>query len=77
VLHVRVVSPPDRTARLVAALAANSGVQNLVVMKGTAQLPDGDAVQFDAQNRPANPVLRELRGLDLSGQPGATGSRWD
>lgn len=66
-LHVRVVSPPDRTARLVAALAANSGVQNLVVMKGVARLPDGDAVQFDVQNRSANPVLRELRGLDLDG----------
>jgi uncharacterized hydrophobic protein (TIGR00271 family) len=67
VLHVRVVSPPDRTARLVAALAANPGVQNLVVMKGAARVPDGDAVQFDVQNRSANPVLRELRGLDLDG----------
>jgi uncharacterized hydrophobic protein (TIGR00271 family) len=67
VLHVRVVSPPDRTARLVAAMAANSGVQNLVVIKGAARLPDGDAVQFDVQNQSANPVLRELRGLDLDG----------
>jgi uncharacterized hydrophobic protein (TIGR00271 family) len=67
VLHVRVVSPPDRTARLVAALAADPGVQNLVVLKGTARRPDGDAVQFDVLNRSANPVLRELRALDLDG----------
>jgi len=67
VLHVRVVSPPDRTARLVAGLTADPGVQNLVVLKGAARLPDGDAVQFDVQNRSANPVLRELRGLDLDG----------
>lgn len=66
-LHVRVVSPPGRTARLVAALAADPGVQNLVVLKGAARRPDGDAVQFDVLNRSANPVLRELRALDLDG----------
>jgi len=67
VLHVRVVSPPGRTARLVAALAADPGVQNLVVLKGAARRPDGDAVQFDVLDRSANPVLRELRALDLDG----------
>jgi len=67
VLHVRVVSPPDRTARLVAALGAHSGVQNLVVIKGTARLPDGDSVQFDVHDQSANPVLRQLRSLDLDG----------
>jgi uncharacterized hydrophobic protein (TIGR00271 family) len=67
VLHVRVVSPPGRTASLVAALAADPGVQNLVVLKGAARRPDGDAVQFDVLNRSANPVLRELRALDLDG----------
>jgi uncharacterized hydrophobic protein (TIGR00271 family) len=67
VLHVRVVSPAGRTARLVAALAADPGVQNLVVLKGAARRPDGDAVQFDVLNRSANPVLRELRALDLDG----------
>ena len=66
-LHVRVVSPPGRTASLVAALAADPGVQNLVVLKGAARRPDGDAVQFDVLNRSANPVLRELRALDLDG----------
>jgi uncharacterized hydrophobic protein (TIGR00271 family) len=67
VLHVRVVSPPGRTASLVAALAADPGVQNLVVLKGAARRPDGDAVQFDVLDRSANPVLRELRALDLDG----------
>jgi uncharacterized hydrophobic protein (TIGR00271 family) len=52
---------------LVAALAADPGVQNLVVLKGAARRPDGDAVQFDVLNRSANPVLRELRALDLDG----------
>ena len=60
-LHVRVVSPPGSTDRLVERLAADPGVRNLVVMRGAARHPDGDAVQFDLLTRFANPVLRELR----------------
>ena len=65
-LHVRVVSPQDLTPRLVAALAAEPGVRNLVVLPGMARRPDGDAVQFDLLNESANPVLRQLRGLQLT-----------
>jgi hypothetical protein len=47
VLHVRIASPPEVTGRLVETLTAHAGVLNLVVLKGTARRPDGDAVQFD------------------------------
>ena len=60
-LHVRVVSPPGSTDHLVERLSANPGVRNLVVMRGAARRPEGDAVQFDLLTRFANPVLRELR----------------
>jgi uncharacterized hydrophobic protein (TIGR00271 family) len=60
-LQVRVVSPPGSTDHLVERLSADPGVRNLVVMRGAARHPDGDAVQFDLLNRFANPVLRELR----------------
>jgi uncharacterized hydrophobic protein (TIGR00271 family) len=60
-LHIRVVSPPGSTDRLVERLSADPGVRNLVVMRGAARRPDGDAVQFDLLTRFANPVLRELR----------------
>ena len=65
-LHVRVVSPPGSTDHLVERLTADPGVRNLVVMRGAARRPEGDAVQFDLLTRFANPVLRELRaeGLD-------------
>jgi len=66
VLHVRVVSPEDVTSRLVAALTAEPGVRNLVVLPGAAHRPDGDAVQFDLRNESANAVLRQLRGLQLN-----------
>jgi uncharacterized hydrophobic protein (TIGR00271 family) len=72
VLHVRVVSPQDLTSRLVAALAAEPGVHNLVVLPGMARRPDGDAVQFDLLNESANPVLRQLRGLQLDSRGSVT-----
>ena len=76
-LHVRVVSPQDVTPRLVAALTAEPGVRNLVVLPGAASSPDGDAVQFDLLNESANPVLRQLRGLHRSGRGSVTGGEAD
>jgi uncharacterized hydrophobic protein (TIGR00271 family) len=60
-LHVRVVSPPGTTEDLVERLTARPGVRNLVVLRGAARRPDGDAVQFDLATRFANPVIKELR----------------
>jgi uncharacterized hydrophobic protein (TIGR00271 family) len=60
-LHVRVVSPPGSTDRLVERLSADPGIRNLVVIRGAARRPDGDAVQFDLLTRFANPVLEEVR----------------
>jgi uncharacterized hydrophobic protein (TIGR00271 family) len=68
VLHVRLVSPPAQTGRLVAELAADPGVHSLVVLPGAARNPPGDAVLFDVQNQSANPVLRRLSGLPHRGQ---------
>jgi uncharacterized hydrophobic protein (TIGR00271 family) len=72
VLHVRVVSPPDLTPRLVTGLTGEPGVRNLVVLPGAATCPDGDAVQFDLLNESANPVLRQLRGLHQDGRGSVT-----
>ncbi len=71
-LHVRVVSPPDLTPRLVTGLTDEPGVRNLVVLPGAATCPDGDAVQFDLLNESANAVLRQLRGLHQDGRGSAT-----
>src|ERR1700735_2220220 len=53
--HVRLVSAPDRTGELVEALAADTGVSNLVVLPGAAHGAAGDAVQFDVGPRPQMP----------------------
>ncbi len=59
------VSPAELTGHLLTRLAAHPGVRNLVLLRGTAQLPDGDAIQFDLLNASANPVLHDLRSLGL------------
>lgn len=64
-IHVRVISPPDRTPRLLETLQSDVGVVSLVVVKGAAQSPLGDAVEFDVINAETNRVLDELRGLEL------------
>jgi uncharacterized hydrophobic protein (TIGR00271 family) len=65
-LHVRLVSPPDLTGRVTGILTADSGVVDLVILRGAARQPDGDAVQFDLQTRSANQVLNQLRDLGLN-----------
>ena len=64
-LHVRIVSPPGVTGRLRDRLAGLPGVNNLIVLEGAAQRPDGDAVFLDVEHGAANPVFRALRGLGL------------
>ena len=64
-LHVRVVSPPSVTGRLLGQLASLPGIQNLIVLEGAGQRPDGDAVLFDVHDNAANPVFRVLRDLGL------------
>jgi uncharacterized hydrophobic protein (TIGR00271 family) len=60
-LHIRVVSPPGTTDRLVETLSVGPGVRNLVVLRGAARRPVGDSVQFDLAVRFANPVLAQVR----------------
>ncbi|MER8187850.1 DUF389 domain-containing protein [Kitasatospora sp. NPDC094015] len=64
-LHVRVVSPPDLTAAAVALLAADPGVLNLVVGRGTVRHPDGDAITCEVLTGAANGILGGLRELRL------------
>jgi uncharacterized hydrophobic protein (TIGR00271 family) len=72
--HVRLVSAPNQTEGLVGLLTSSSGVSNLVVLPGTAQLPDGDAVQFDVRSTSANSVFRQLEALQRD-HGGAVGIR--
>lgn len=63
--HVTVVSPPNLTGEVAELLLRAPGVGNLVVHRGAARRPVGDAVQFDLRQRAANPVFSALRDLGL------------
>lgn len=64
-LHVRLVSPGSATGRLLDRLAGLPGIQNLIVLRGAARRPDGDALLFDVRDGAANPIFRALRDLGI------------
>jgi len=64
-IHVRAVSPPDLTDRLEAALAGDESVLNLVVLRGMARNPDGDAIECDLLAGAANQIMRTFRDLRI------------
>lgn len=68
-MHVRVISPTDRTGAVLAALAGVPDIVNLVVMEGAARSPVGDVVMLDVPNEIANHVIGLLRarGVDRVG----------
>ncbi|MER7276623.1 DUF389 domain-containing protein [Dactylosporangium sp. NPDC000244] len=64
-LHLRVISPPDETERVVGLLTAEAGATNVVVLAGAAREPAGDLVLADVVREAGSPVLEALRGLGL------------
>ena len=64
-LHIRVITAPGLTGRLVDRLSGLPGIRNLIVLEDAARLPPGDAVFLDVDHGAANPVFRALRGLGL------------
>jgi len=65
VLHLRIVSPADRTAEVRALLEAEPGVAHLVILPGTAVRPVGDVVLADIARECADSLLGGLRALGL------------
>jgi uncharacterized hydrophobic protein (TIGR00271 family) len=59
-LHIRIVSPPDTTARVVDYLAKSDSVINLVAFAGAARKPTGDLVTCDVAREDGSIVLAAL-----------------
>ncbi len=64
-IHVRVVIPPVTCQVLLAELETRPAVHNVVVLRGVANRPYGDLVQFDVASEATNEVLGLLRRLDV------------
>ena len=72
VLHLRLICPPDRTAKVMDVLDRSVGVAHMVVFPGAAVRPAGDVVEAD--------LARRVRGRDAHRAgvvgPGRAHSRW-
>src|SRR5262245_52130359 len=64
-LHLRLITPTDRSAVVVDMLGANAAVTHLIVLPGAAREPAGDVVLCDVAREGANAVLDALRGLGI------------
>lgn len=64
-LHLRVITPKDRTEDVCVLLENAPGATNVVVLPGAARQPAGDVIMCDVAREAANGVLDELTELGL------------
>jgi uncharacterized hydrophobic protein (TIGR00271 family) len=64
-LHVRVISPADRTGDVLRIVTGSPAAANVIRLAGAAHAPRGDLVEFDVAREGANGVLDALRELGL------------
>ncbi|MET9255081.1 DUF389 domain-containing protein [Streptomyces sp. NPDC003717] len=68
-LHMRLITPADRTDEVVRLVRETVGTTHLVVLPGAARDPEGDVVLCDVAREAADGLVAGLRdlGLDRSG----------
>ncbi|MER5934342.1 DUF389 domain-containing protein [Streptomyces sp. NPDC002054] len=64
-LHLRMITPADRTEAVVAAVESTVGTTHLVVLPGAARDPRGDLVLCDVAREAGDELLHELRQLGI------------
>ncbi len=64
-LHLRLITPADRTDAVVSVIESTVGTTHLVVLPGAARDPRGDLVLCDVAREAGDELLQELRRLDI------------
>lgn len=64
-LHLRIITPADRTATVLDALEASPGVTHVILLPGAGRDPRGDVVLCDVVRESASQVLNALRSLGV------------
>lgn len=64
-LHLRLITPADRTDAVVRLIERTVGTTHLAVVPGAARNPQGDIVMCDVAREAGDELLRGLRALDL------------
>ncbi|MFC9467188.1 DUF389 domain-containing protein [Streptomyces coelicoflavus] len=64
-LHLRLITPADRTDEVVRLIDRTVGTTHLVVLPGAAREPEGDVVMCDVAREAGDELISRLRSLDL------------
>ncbi|MCX5035923.1 MULTISPECIES: DUF389 domain-containing protein [Streptomyces] len=64
-LHLRLITPADRTDEVVRLIDRTVGTTHLVVLPGAAREPEGDVVLCDVAREAGDELITRLRSLDL------------
>ncbi|CAM5705656.1 hypothetical protein STENM223S_09063 [Streptomyces tendae] len=64
-LHLRLITPADRTDEVVRLIDRTVGTTHLVVLPGAAREPEGDVVMCDVAREAADELINRLRALGL------------
>jgi uncharacterized hydrophobic protein (TIGR00271 family) len=64
-MHLRIVSPADRTDEVVRVLESTPAVVNIIRLPSAARRPDGDVVLADVAREDASVVLSDLKALKV------------
>jgi uncharacterized hydrophobic protein (TIGR00271 family) len=65
-VHLRIVSPPELTERVMAVLTHTASVINIVRFDGASRRPEGDVILCDVAREDASVILGDLKALDLN-----------
>jgi uncharacterized hydrophobic protein (TIGR00271 family) len=64
-VHLRIVTPPARTAAVLEVLEGTDSVFNIIVLEGVARRPAGDVILCDVAREDASVILSDLKELGL------------
>ena len=64
-MHLRIVSPTDRTDEVMRVLEGTPSVLNIIRLPAAAKRPDGDVILADVAREDASVVLSDLKALKV------------
>jgi uncharacterized hydrophobic protein (TIGR00271 family) len=65
-IHLRIITPPDRTDAVAGVLDGSPSVVNIITLPGAARRPAGDVILCDVAREDASVILDELRQLGVA-----------
>src|SRR4051794_12349652 len=67
-LHLRMITPADRTEEVVRVIEETVGTAHLAVLEGAARIPAGDVVLCDVAREAGDELIARLQALRIGEQ---------